>query len=51
MQKEFEMSMIGDHTYFLGLQNKQLQDGIYISQAKYAKNLMAKFGLSKAKHF
>ena len=35
--KEFEMSMVGELNYFLGLQAKQLEDGIFISQSKYAK--------------
>jgi hypothetical protein len=32
MSKEFEMSMIGELSFFLGLQIKQLKDGIFISQ-------------------
>jgi hypothetical protein len=31
MSKEFEMSMIGELSFFLGLQIKQLKDGIFIS--------------------
>ncbi|MGG6712810.1 UNVERIFIED_CONTAM: hypothetical protein ITH36_24600 [Salmonella enterica subsp. enterica serovar Weltevreden] len=31
MQSEFEMSMMGELNYFLGLQIKQVKDGIYIS--------------------
>ena len=49
MKNEFEMSMVGDLTYFLGLQVKQMNEGIFISQSKYAKNLMKKFGLENAK--
>ena len=37
MKKEFEMSMVGELNYFLGLQVKQWEDGIFISQEKYAK--------------
>ena len=32
MKKEFEMSMVGELTFFLGLQVKQRKEGIYISQ-------------------
>ncbi|KAK4340775.1 hypothetical protein RND71_039276 [Anisodus tanguticus] len=42
--------MIGELTFFLGLQIKQNEDGIFVSQSKYAKNLVRKFGLENAKH-
>jgi hypothetical protein len=38
MKQEFEMSMIGELNYFLGLQVKQSPEGIFISQSKYAKD-------------
>ena len=44
------MSMMGELTYFLGLQVEQLKDGIFISQSKYAKNLLKIFGLETTKH-
>ena len=44
------MSMIGELTYFLGLQVKQKDSGIYTNQAKYARNLVKRFGLDKAAH-
>ncbi|KAK0594664.1 hypothetical protein LWI29_010466 [Acer saccharum] len=50
MSLEFEMSLVGELSYFLGLQIRQTHDGIFITQAKYAKNLVKKFGLEKAKH-
>jgi len=31
MQSEFEMSLVGELTYFLGLQVKQMEDTIFIS--------------------
>ena len=40
MQAEFEMSMIGELTHFLGLQIHQQDSGIFLSQSKYAKNLV-----------
>jgi hypothetical protein len=45
MKQEFEMSMIGELNYFLGLQVKQTAEGIFISQSKYAKDLVKRFGL------
>ena len=51
MRHEFEMSMIGELNSFLGLQVKQSEGGIFISQTKYAKNLVKRFSLEKAKHF
>ncbi|GAA0169912.1 transmembrane signal receptor [Lithospermum erythrorhizon] len=49
MESEFEMSMVGELNYFLGFQVKQMKDGIFISQSKYAKNLVKKFGLENTK--
>ena len=37
MANEFEMSMIRELSYFLGLQIKQLKNGIFVSQGKYIK--------------
>ena len=42
--------MVGELTYFLGLQVKQMESRIYINQAKYARNLVKRFGLEKATH-
>ena len=50
MKKEFEMSMVGKLTFFLGLQVKQKKEGIFISQEKYTRNLVKKFGLDSKKH-
>ncbi|KAF7119794.1 hypothetical protein RHSIM_Rhsim13G0158900 [Rhododendron simsii] len=49
MQGEFEMSMMGELTYFLGLQIKQSADGIFINQSKYIKDLLKRFDMEKAK--
>ncbi|KAL2517285.1 Integrase catalytic domain-containing protein [Abeliophyllum distichum] len=49
MQNEFEMSMVDELNLFIGLQIKQVGSGIFISQAKYAKNLVKKFGLEQTK--
>ena len=37
MRQEFEMSMVGELNFFLGLQVKQSEGGIFISQTKYPK--------------
>ena len=50
MKKEFEMSMVGELTFFLGLQVKQKKKGIFVSQEKYARNIVKKFGLDSKKH-
>ncbi|CAM8954006.1 unnamed protein product [Rhodiola kirilowii] len=50
MKSEFKMSILGEMTYFLELQVKQKSDGIFISQSKYARNLIKKVELDKATH-
>ena len=50
MQAEFEMSMIGELTHFLGLQIRQQDLGIFLSQFKYAKNLVKEFCLESASY-
>ncbi|KAK6145379.1 hypothetical protein DH2020_022199 [Rehmannia glutinosa] len=47
MQVKFEMSMMGELTFFLGLQVKQLNHGTFISQTKYTRDLMKKFGMEE----
>ncbi|XP_019089082.1 PREDICTED: uncharacterized protein LOC109127931 [Camelina sativa] len=49
MSQEFEMSMVGELKYFLGLQVEQSADGIFVSQSTYAKELVQRFGLGKSK--
>nr|GEY44978.1 hypothetical protein [Tanacetum cinerariifolium] len=49
MHDEFEMSMIGELNFFLGLQIKQLDDGIFFNQSKYIKEILKKFGLEDSK--
>ncbi|KAH9762966.1 hypothetical protein KPL70_001008 [Citrus sinensis] len=45
----FEMSMMGELKYFLGLQIKQNEEGIFINQAKYVKDLLKRFGIDDSK--
>jgi hypothetical protein len=49
MTNEFEMSMIGELSYFLGLQIKQLKNGTFVSQDKYIKDMLKKFCMEDAK--
>ncbi|GKD25082.1 retrovirus-related pol polyprotein from transposon TNT 1-94 [Tanacetum coccineum] len=46
---EFEMSMMGELNFFLGLQIKQLEDGVFFNQSKYTKEMLKKFGLEDSK--
>jgi hypothetical protein len=49
MSREFEMSMIGELSFFLGLQIKQLKEGTFVCQSKYVKDILKKFGMEDAK--
>ncbi|RVW72702.1 Retrovirus-related Pol polyprotein from transposon RE1 [Vitis vinifera] len=49
MHSEFEMSMMGELNFFLGLQIKQLKKGTFINQAKYIRDLLKRFNMEKAK--
>jgi hypothetical protein len=49
MMQKFKMSMMGELTYFLGFQVKQLKDGTFISQMKYTQDLLKRFGMKDAK--
>ncbi|GJY53859.1 putative RNA-directed DNA polymerase [Tanacetum coccineum] len=46
MHKRFHMSSMGEITFFLGLQVKKKEDGIFISQDKYVGEILKKFGFS-----
>ena len=49
MQGEFEMSMMEEPTFFLGLQIKQTKKGISIIQSKYIRELLKRFGMESSK--
>ncbi|GJW30467.1 putative ribonuclease H-like domain-containing protein [Tanacetum coccineum] len=49
MHKKFQMSSMGELTFFLGLQVKQKEDGVFISQDKYVTKILKKFGFSDVK--
>jgi hypothetical protein len=39
------MSMMGELTFFLGIQVKQMKQGTFVHQAQYTKDLMKKFNM------
>ncbi|GJU83959.1 putative ribonuclease H-like domain-containing protein [Tanacetum coccineum] len=49
MKGEFEMSAMGELTFFLGLQVKQEPDGIFISQDKYVQDMLKKFDMESVR--
>lgn len=49
MERTFEMSDLGLMNFFLGLEVKQNSSGIFISQKKYALEVLKKFQLEKCK--
>jgi hypothetical protein len=49
MKSEFQMSMMGELTFFLGIQMKQMKQGTFMHQAKYTKDLMKKFNMAELK--
>ncbi|GJT76834.1 putative ribonuclease H-like domain-containing protein [Tanacetum coccineum] len=44
MHDKFQMSSMGELTFFLGLQVKRKEDGIFISHDKYVTDILKKFG-------
>ena len=40
--------MIGELSFFLGLQIKQMKNGTFMSQGKYIKDMLKKFGMDDA---
>ena len=49
MKSEFEMSLMGELTYFLGLGVRQTKERIFVYQAKYIKEMLKKFGMKNVK--
>jgi hypothetical protein len=43
------MSMMGELTFFLGIQVKQMKRGTFVHQAKYTNDLMKKFNMAELK--
>nr|GEV57138.1 retrovirus-related Pol polyprotein from transposon TNT 1-94 [Tanacetum cinerariifolium] len=46
MHRKFEMSMMGELKFFLGIQINQSPHGIFINQAKYAQEILIKHGMT-----
>jgi hypothetical protein len=49
MSTEFEMSMMGELQFFLGLQIIQSKEGTFVHQAKYTKDIVRKFKMEDSK--
>ena len=49
MEKEFEMTDLGLMKYFLGIEVSQLESGMFISQSKYASDLLKRFKMLECK--
>ncbi|GJY59896.1 putative ribonuclease H-like domain-containing protein [Tanacetum coccineum] len=49
MKDKFQMSSMGELTFFLGLQVHQKEDGIFISQDKYVNEILKKFNYTDVK--
>ncbi|WVZ70474.1 hypothetical protein U9M48_019139 [Paspalum notatum var. saurae] len=49
MRREFEMSLMGELQFFLGLQIKQDPEGTFVHQAKYTRDILKKFEMGDSK--
>lgn len=49
MNKEFQISMFGEIKFFVDIQIQQSKNGIYITQSKYIKEILKKFGMEDYK--
>ena len=49
MHNEFEMSLPGELSFFLGLHICQSNKGIFISQTKYIREILKRFGMEHCK--
>ncbi|KAL6312259.1 hypothetical protein AAG906_022015 [Vitis piasezkii] len=49
LMQAFEMTNLGEMTFFLGLEIQQSQQGIFIGQQKYAKEVLKKFNMEDCK--
>jgi hypothetical protein len=49
MSNKFEMSMMGELQFFLGLQIKQVKEGSFVHQAKYTKDIFKKIKMDDSK--
>jgi hypothetical protein len=51
MQNEFEMPLLGELSFFLGLQIHQSNQGIVISQTNYIREMLKRFRMEDCKPF
>ncbi|WVZ58251.1 LOW QUALITY PROTEIN: hypothetical protein U9M48_008537 [Paspalum notatum var. saurae] len=49
MSREFEMNLMGELQFFLGLQIKQSPEGTFVHQAKYTRDILKKFDMGDSK--
>jgi hypothetical protein len=49
MESEFQMFMMGELTFFLGIQVKQMKQDTFVHQVKYTNDLMKKFNIAELK--
>jgi hypothetical protein len=49
MENEFQMPMMGELNFFLGIQVKKMKQGTFVHQDKYMKDLMKKFNMADLK--
>src|SRR5262249_42898377 len=49
MEKFFEMTDLGEMKFFLGMEVHQLQQRIFVSQEKYAREVLKKFSMDRCK--
>jgi hypothetical protein len=49
MQNEFEMFLLGELSFFLGLQICQRNQEFFISQTKYIREMIKRFGMEDLK--
>jgi hypothetical protein len=49
MPNEFEMSLLGELSFFLGLHIRQNNQGIFISQTRYIREMLKRFGMEDCK--
>jgi hypothetical protein len=47
MQNEFEMLLLGELSLFFGLQIRQSNQGFFISQTKYIREILKRFGMEE----
>lgn len=49
IMNKFDMTDLGELHYFLGLEVSQTNEGIFVCQQKYTKDLLKKFNIEKCK--